>query len=218
MQKYFVLVLPHHAYLFSLLRRQSWDRARLERLMNAEEILYHLTGTALRRITNMARQLMTGQQCGWRCAPKWDKIELDSKSLAVAPGLRAPVAVTLLSCIRDEALYWQWAEDVFEVMNSGIQTHNISGHILSRLVYSQGLLCWIKQIHLLSPEAKPVCFLHIECEHSLHLFRVKHFVCCKFCREMQLRRCDTWNDSSVTLYAHFAVWNTHLILNHNPFL
>lgn len=111
----------------------------------------------------MARQLVTGQQCGQRCAPKWDKIQRDSKSLAVAPGLRAPVAVTLLSCIEDEALYWQWAEDVFEVMNSGTQTHNISGRILSRLVYSQGLLCWIKQIHLRSPEAKPSCFLHVPC-------------------------------------------------------
>lgn len=126
----------------------------------------HLTGTAFYRITNMARQIVTVQQCGWRCAPKWDKIHLDSKSLAMAPGLRAPVAVKLLSCIGDEALYWQWAEGVFEVMNSGTQTHNISGHILSCLVSSQGLLSRIKQIHLLSPEAKPFCFPHVPCFSS----------------------------------------------------
>lgn len=124
---------------------------------------YHLTGTALHRITNMARQLVTGQQCGKRCAPKWDKIQLDSKSLAVAPGLSALVAVAPLSCIKDEAPYWQRAEDVFEVMNSGTQTHNISGHILTRLVYSQGLLCWIKQIHLLGPEVKTSCLLSVRC-------------------------------------------------------
>lgn len=116
--------------------------------MNAAEI--PLTGTPFYRITNMARQLVTVQQCGWRCAPKWDKIQLDSKSLAMAPGLRALVAVKLLSCVRDEALYWQLAVGVFEVMNSGTLTHNISGHIPSCLASSQSLLSRIKQIHLLS--------------------------------------------------------------------
>lgn len=92
-----------------------------------------------------------GSSCGRWCAPEWDKMQLDSKSLAVAPGLRAPVAVTLWSCIGDEPLYWQWAEDVFEVMNSETQTHNISGH-------SRRLLCWMKQIHLLSAQKQKLLF------------------------------------------------------------
>lgn len=125
-------------------------------------------------LLNMARQLVTGQQCGQRCAPEWDKIRRDSKSLAVAPGLSAPVAVTLVRCIRDEAPYWQRAEDVFEVMNSGTQTHNLSGHIPPRLVYSQGLLCRMKQIHLLGPEVKPLAFSFVSAQTQkdwLHLFR-----------------------------------------------
>lgn len=149
----------------SLLWRQRQDTTTLVwPLINAAKI--PLPRHCFYRITNMARQFVTVQQWGQRCAPEWDKIQIDSKSLAVAPGLRAPVVVTLLSCMGDEAPYWHWAEDVFEVMNSGSQTHNISRRILSCLVSSQGLLRRMKQIHLLSPEAKPFCSLHVLCFSS----------------------------------------------------
>lgn len=125
----------------------------------------------------------------------------------MAPGLRAPVA--LLSCIGDEALYWQWDGDVFEVMNSGTQTHNISGHIPSRLVYSQGLLRRIKQIHLLSPE--PFCFLHVPRFRSnvnavCTFSDLKNLLRCKCCIEMQFFGCDT--DSWAMPCACVAGWNT----------
>lgn len=172
---------------------------------------YRLAGTAFYRITNIARQLVTAQQCGWWCAPKWNKIQLDSKSLAVASGLKRLVTVKLLSCIMDEALYWQWAEGVFEVMNSGTQTYNVFGHILSCLVSSQSLLSAMKQIHLRKPRSKALLFSTrplrlFKWENCLHLFRFENLVCCI---EMQSFRCDTWNDFfSYARVIHFAVWNS----------
>lgn len=78
---------------------------------------YRAAASTLRGIKNMAGPFVKGQQCGQRCAPRWDKLQPDSKSLAVAASVGGSYTVEP----------GPGPDDAFQVMNSGTQTHNISG-------------------------------------------------------------------------------------------
>lgn len=132
---------------------------------------YRIASTTLRGIKNMAAPFVKGQQCGHWCAPRWDKLQPDSKSLAVAPSIGGSYTVepagVLTMCLK-----W-WIVEPKHTNISG-QAHPVSISI------QPGFALLDKADSSPQPRSKASCshpmFL-LQCWSYLRFLRVHSFSC-----------------------------------------